>query len=205
MSSFRVEVEGIDILIERIKQLDNDKNKQRGIQAVLRQSLRSTLVAAQSKVPVNKRKASSSLNRYRRQEGGKRLTSVMPGRLKRSLGIMTARTKNNPTVFVGARVKGAFRNYDKSGFYAAWVHEGHSFYGGLNGKKEYKASVRKRDRNGGYYLSKAQKNNASRRTHTSPSKPFLTEAYNQTQGKVTEDTQQQVAKFIQRRINKLSK
>ena len=113
-----------------------------------------------------------------------RRKKIQPGNLKKSLGMIVGRkgeAKENPTIYVGARAKGSF-----DGWYAHFVHEGVNIY-----RKGFK---RKRTKGA---------NMASAISRTKGN-PFLRNAYNQTEGKVTADSEKKVALFIQRRINKLS-
>lgn len=109
---------------------------------------------------------------------------IQPGTLKKSIGTITGRkgsAKINPTIYVGPRAKG---RYD--GYYGAWVHEGVNLY-----RSGFK---RKRKRG-------ANNKAALRRTEGNP---FMDKAFKVTQGKVTAELEKNTARYIQRRINKLS-
>lgn len=105
---------------------------------------------------------------------------ILPGNTKKSLGLITGKGPE-PTIYVGARAKGS-----NDGWYAHFIHEGVNVY--------HKGFKRKRIR--GANMASAKKRTTA--------KPFLKEAYNQTQGTVTADAEKKMAAFIQRRINKLS-
>lgn len=106
--------------------------------------------------------------------------TIAPGNLKKSLGNITGK-QENPTIYVGARAKGS-----NNGWYAHFVHDGRNIY-----RTGFK---RKRIRG-------ANNGSAIRRTEGNP---FLTKAYQQTNGTVTADAEKQMAAFIQRRIQRLS-
>lgn len=106
--------------------------------------------------------------------------TIQPGNLKKSLGNITGKSQN-PTIYVGARAKGV-----NNGWYAHFVHEGRNVY-----RTGFK---RKRVRG-------ANSAGAIRRTQGNP---FLTKAYERTNGQVTADAEKQMVAFIQRRIKRLS-
>jgi HK97 gp10 family phage protein len=106
---------------------------------------------------------------------------ISPGNLKRSLGFITGKG-SEPTIYVGPRAK---RGND--GWYGHFVHEGFNIY-----RKGYK---RKRKKGANHAA-------ALRRTRGNP---FLRKAYERTQGKVTAESEQKFAAFIQKRIDKLSR
>src|SRR5690606_42094276 len=99
---------------------------------------------------------------------------------KKSLGTINRKNKENPTIIVGPRVKGS-----NKGWYGHFVHEGINVY-----RKGFKRN----------HVKGANNNAALRRTK---SNPFLTRAYEQTEGKVTGDAEVKFVKFVQRRLNKL--
>jgi HK97 gp10 family phage protein len=105
---------------------------------------------------------------------------IAPGNLKRSLGNITGK-QENPTVYVGARAKGS-----NSGWYAHFVHDGKNIYRSGFKRKRVKGA------NGAGALRRTEAN------------PFLTKAYQQTNGTVTADAEKQMVAFIQRRIKRLS-
>lgn len=174
MSKSIVEIEGFKELERKIKKLGNDKDKKREVLNILRQVAKPTVNAARSLAPQSKKPHRA------------RKTLIYPGNLKKSIGTITGRkgkSKINPTVYAGPRVKGKW-----DGFYGAWVHEGVNIYRkgfkrNRSGKKDYNAS------------------GAKSRTEANP---FMDKAYAQAKGVVTADAEKKVAKFIQRRINKLS-
>lgn len=169
-----VEIQGFKELEAKIKKLGNDKDKKREVLTILRSVSKPTVKAARNYAPISKKPHRA------------RKTLINPGNLKKSIGTITGRkgkAKDNPTVYVGPRVKG---RYD--GFYGAWVHEGVNIY-----RKGFK-----RNRNG-------RKNyNASGALKRTEGNPYMDKAYAATQGKVTADAEKRMVRFIQRRINKLS-
>lgn len=111
---------------------------------------------------------------------------INPGNLKKSIGVIVGRkgnAKENPTVYAGPRAKGS-----QNGWYGHFVEYGHNVY-----KKGFKRNRKKGSNNSGGV------------TNTTKANRFMQKAYQQTAGKVTQESEQKVAKFIQRRINKLSK
>jgi HK97 gp10 family phage protein len=110
---------------------------------------------------------------------------IQPGNLKKSIGTIVGRkgsAKDNPTVYVGPRAKGK-----QDGWYGHFVEYGFNVYN--------KGFKRKR---------KAGANNgaAIRRTKGNP---FMKNAYEQTKGAVTQESEAKVARYIQKRIDKLSR
>jgi HK97 gp10 family phage protein len=106
--------------------------------------------------------------------------TIQPGNLKKSLGNITGK-QQNPTIYVGARAKGV-----NNGWYAHFVHEGRNVYRTGFKRKRVKG---------------ANSAGAIRRTQGNP---FLTKAYERTNGQVTADAEAQMVAFIQRRIKRLS-
>ena len=167
-NSIAVDVEGFPELVQKIRELANDKDKRREVLMLLRQIARPTLAAAKLLAPVSSRphKARGRL--------------IQPGNLKKSLGLITGKNKENPTILVGARAKGQFL-----GYYAHFVHEGvNSYQTGFKRKRTKGANMKAAvSRSQGY--------------------PFLRKAYEQTQAAATADSEKKMSAFIQRRINKL--
>lgn len=106
---------------------------------------------------------------------------IMPENLKKSIGNITGKGAN-PTIYAGPRAKGVF-----NGWYGHFVHDGVNVY-----NKGYK---RKR--------SKGANNQSGIKKRTTGN-PFMTKAYNVTEGQVTDDANSRFTAFIQRRIDKLS-
>lgn len=130
-----------------------------------------------SKPTLNAARSLAPMSRRTHKARGK---TISPGNLKKSLGNITGK-QENPTIYVGARAKGS-----NNGWYAHFVHDGKNIY-----RKGYK---RKR-------IAGANASGVSRRTQGNP---FLTKAYQQTNGTVTAEAEKQMVAFIQRRIQKLS-
>lgn len=110
---------------------------------------------------------------------------IQPGTLKKSIGNIVGKKGSaieNPTVYVGPRAKGS-----NDGFYGHFVALGHNVYS--------KGFKRKR---------KKGANNSSGVSSTTKANNFMQRAYQQTGGKVTQESEVKVARFIQRRIDKLS-
>ena len=69
------------------------------------------------------------------------LKSLVPkdtGRLRKSLAVINGKNRKGvpPSVYVGPRVKGAFKSKEKSGYYGAWVEYGAEVMFGGKGKGE---------------------------------------------------------------------
>lgn len=195
-----VNVEGFQELADKIKKLGDDKDKRKESIAILKQIAKPTVAASQSLAPVSK---------DRHYSRGK---WIMPGTLKKSLGVISVKSKN-PTIAVGARAK---RKFD--GWYAHFLHEGHEYFTSATSSRQSFLMV-KRSRNvsvtntrKGSAKNKKRKTKQQRanlrqagRARMTKPQPFLDKAYEQTKGKVTADAEKQFAAFIQRRINRLSK
>lgn len=167
-NTLNVDVEGFDQLINRLKQIDGDKTKRREALIILRQIAKPTLAAAKREVPVSKKA------HWARNE------KIAPGNLKKSLGNITGKSKENPTIYVGPRAKGK-----NKGWYGHFVHDGVNSY-----RKGFKRKHKKGANN-------------SAAVGRTKGNPFLTRAYEQTEGKVTKEAEAKFGKFVQRRLNKL--
>jgi|SRR5690554_3279770 len=167
-SNIKVDVEGFEELIAELKKISNDKSKRSEALIILRQIAKPTLEAARREVPVSKKA------HYARSE------KIAPGNLKKSLGNITGKNKENPTIYVGPRAKRGHK-----GWYGHFVHDGANVY-----RKGFKRK-RVKGANSGAAISRR------------PGNPYLTRAYSQTQGKVTADAEAKFVKFVQRRLKKL--
>lgn len=201
MSSLNVDVTGFNELVNELKTIANDKGKRKEALIILRQIAKPTLEVARSLAPVGKGKASSNLSRFRKQNKDKRLVSKIPGRLKKSIGLITSKNQNSPTILIGPRVKGAFNGYDKSGWYGHFVHDGHNIY--RKGFKRDRTGARITKKKRENYLIKARLKNSKGAVSKTKANPFLTNAYQRTEGKVTAEAEAKFVKFVQRRLNKL--
>jgi hypothetical protein len=185
---FKLTVEGFEELKSKITLLSNDKDKRKEILMILRQAARPTVVAAKNAAPSG--------------PGSKKRAS---GSLKQSIGLIASKSEN-PTVLVGARVvkgklavkKGRYSYGD--GWYAHFVDLGHNLYNNknLSGKitKKYLRKRRASER-----VTKKRVGIIAGRTKAVH---FMSKAHQQTYFHVLQDDEKKVAKFIQRRINKLS-
>jgi len=163
-----IEITGFKELEAKIRLLANDKDKKSELLLLLRQIASPTLRAARSLVPISKKA---------HQARGK---LIQPRSLQKSLGNITGK-QENPTVYVGPRVKGSFVGY-----------YGHFVEYGVN---KYSKGFKRKHKKGA--------NDHAARGKTTAN-PFMAKAYQQTEGQVTPDAEKKVAAFIQRRINKLS-
>ena len=198
-NSVRVDVQGFQALADKVKELGDDKDKRREALVILRQVAKPTLTASRSMAPVSNKKHFS------------RGKFIAPGTLRKSLGMITGRSKN-PTVIVGARAKGRF-----DGWYAAFVHEGHEYFASAvqGSRLLFKNNSRfttVRNKGKGSAINKNRKSKGERArlrgagmARRTKAQPFLSAAFEQTQGQVTADAEKRFQAFIQRRINKLSK
>lgn len=176
MNKAIIEIDGFRELQDKIKKLGNDKDKRREILSILRNEAKSTVKAARQFAPVSKKPHVA------------RGTIINPGNLRDSIGTITGRkgqSRLNPTIYVGPRVKGK-----NKGWYGAMVEEGHNVYTtGFKRKNRSTGSTKR-------YAGKAIGFVKPRR--------FMKPAYELTKGKVVSDLEKQTARFIQRRINRLS-
>jgi hypothetical protein len=178
MSKLIVDVAGFKELESKIIELSNDRDKKREMLLILRQVAKPTVAVARQVAPKSKKPhLISGKTRSRR--------IVQPGSLAKSIGDFVGKkggSRINPTVYVGPRVKGGY-----DGFYGAWVHDGFNIY-----NKGFKRDKTRKGANDAFAKKRIQGN------------PYMDKAYAQTEGRVTADAEKRTAKFIQRRINKLS-
>jgi hypothetical protein len=176
-----IEVTGFPELKAKIKELSNDKDKVREVKLILRQIAKPTLAAIRAATPVSKK---SHIARGKKIE---------PGNLKKSIGIIESKSKN-PTILVGPRAK---RGND--GWYGHMVHGGHAVYRNSQNSKKVLKSGRKKS-----VLARVTNKRKGNAVGFVDGIPFQTMGYDKTKGTVTAEAEKQFAKFIQRRINKLS-
>lgn len=197
MSNLNIQVTGFEELKAKIKELSNDKGKKQELLLILRQVAKSTLQAAKTTVPVQ-RSYSNLISRR----------SVIGGSLKQSLGFITGKkgnAKDNPTIYVGPRVfkgkKGeeSGRNAYGNGWYGHMVHGGHAVYRNNQNRNKALKSGRKKS-----VLARVTNKRKGNVVNNVPANPFLDKAFEMTKTSATTDSEKRVAKFIQRRINKLS-
>ena len=182
MNSVGIDVEGLEVLRAQILKLADDKDKRKEIYLTPSQVARPTLAVAKKKVPIASKKHIA------------RGIKISPGNLKNSLGLIRGKNKQNPTILVGPRVKGK-----NMGWYGHMVHGGHNIYNNVHksGASKFKRFRNKRRPE----VLRLDKTGTAQRVKGNP---FLTSAYQETQGKVTADAVVRFTKFVQRRINKLS-
>jgi HK97 gp10 family phage protein len=172
MSKPLVEITGFPELQAQIKRLATDREKVSETRKVLRKVAQATVKAARSEAPVAKRVHIA------------RKTKIEPGTLRKSIGVITGKNKENPTVFVGPRAKGT-----NKGWYGHFVHNNTNVY--RSGFKRKRSAA-------------AKSFNAAGAVAVRKGNPFMTRAYNLTKGGVTAGAEKQVAAYIQKRINALS-
>ena len=115
MSKSLVDIQGFDVLNQKLKALGNDKIKRREMLKVLGQVANPTVKAARAQAPKSKKPHVISGSRSRKV--------ITPGNLKKSIGKITGKRglgKTNAVLYVGPRSKG--RKND--GWYGAFVHGG---------------------------------------------------------------------------------
>lgn len=178
MSNTLIEVTGFDVLQARIKLLANDKQKRTEILRVLRAVAMGTTRVAKRNAPKSKKPHLISGKRTRQ--------IVQPGNLKKSIGTITGRNKENPTVYVGPRAKN-----NNLGFYGHFVEYGHNIYK-QGAKRKHSASERARAHNNSIAQSRTAAN------------PYMQKTFDETKGQVTAETADKVAKVVQKTIDRLS-
>jgi len=174
---FNIDVQGFDELKRKIQQLDNDPAKKREIKGILRQVAGSTISKAKQLVPVSERPHLVSGKRTRK--------IIQPGALQKSIGTIDGKrgaAVDNPTIYAGPRAKGSF-----DGFYGAMVESGHNVYKTSKSQKLTRAKFR----------SAGNKIGFVRGTF------YMRKAFESTQGQVAPEAAEKVAKYIQRRIDRL--
>lgn len=170
-----IDIQGFPELISKIKALADDRQKKTEIIGILKQVASSTVTAAKRIAPRSKRKHVS------------RGRVILPENLIKSLGAIVGKrgqAATNPTVYAGPRAKG---NYN--GWYGNFVDQDHNIY-----RKGFK---RKRTGNRAF--------NSSGSSKVVKGKFFMKQAYDQTKGKVTAESETKVARYIQRKIDRLSR
>lgn len=175
-----MEVEGFRELQEKLKALASDRQKFTEIIKVLRKAAQGTVRVARQNVPVSRKAHVVS---------GKRTKKTLPpGTLKKALGVISGRRNSgNPVVYVGPRAKG---NWD--GFYGAFVEYGHNIY--RTGFRRKRSAS-----------SRARRFNATGATGRTKPNVYMKRTYSQTKAQVTAETVNSVTKYIQKRIDALSK
>ncbi|MCG9792485.1 HK97 gp10 family phage protein [Flavobacterium algicola] len=181
MSNSYVQITGFEELKEKVKLLANDKDKKKEVLLILRQVAKPTVRAIKTATPVSKK---SHVAR------GKRISS---GNLQKSIGTITSKS-SNPTILVGPRAKNG-----NDGWYGHMVNSGHNIYRNSGNSSKTLKSGRKKS-----VLARVTNKRTGNKVNRVEGVNFQEKGYEQTKGNVTADAEQQFAKFIQRRINKLS-
>lgn len=170
-----VDIEGFNELVEKIRKIKNDKTKKREIIGILRQVAGETVRITKKNAPISKKEHLITGKRSRKV--------IQPGNLKRSIGVIVAKrgkSGENPTIAVGAR---AGLKYKNDGFYGHMVEGGHTLYLGYNRKKETKYR-----KNSSTYVD---------------GKFFMKKSFQEAKGKATAESEQRIAKYIQRKLDRL--
>lgn len=175
-----VEITGFAELQSKLLQLP-DKVKKAEMLKLLGQIATSTVSAAKSFAPVSTKKHTIS--------GPTRTKKVIqPGNLKRSIGKIVGKRglgKENAVLYVGPKSKGI----KNDGWYGHIVEYGHNIYKtgfkrNTKGNKEFNKTGAK-----GFVEGKN----------------FMSRAYEQTKGGVTQESEAKVTRYIQKQIDRLSK
>lgn len=182
MNNTGITVTGFDELKAKIKDLANDKDKKKEVTLILRQVARPAVLAAKNAVPVS---AKSHIAR------GKRVESK---NLQKSIGLINSKL-SNPTVLAGPRVRNG-----NEGWYGHMVHDGHDIYRNNQNIKKVLKSGRKKS-----VLARITNKRKGSAVGRVEGIPFMDIAYEQTKSATTADAQSKLTKFIQRRIDKLSR
>lgn len=120
MSGYTIKIEGVDELVKNLKKFSNRATRKKVVNAAQRDAFnRSGIInVAKAQTPVSAYKHSSN-------RGGK--VKHLPGNLRKSIGLITGKSKKFPNVQLGYRA-GEKRKND--GWYGFMVHEG------LGGRKK---------------------------------------------------------------------
>lgn len=173
MARLRVQVRGIQSVERKFKQFGNLSEDRAEVLKLLQQVAKPTLRAAKVHTPISTRKKGKKNKRPK-------------GNLNKSIGFIEGKkgqAKDNPTVYVGPRVKGMY-----DGYYGAWVHEGRNIY-----SKGFKRN-----------RSKAGANNHAAKSRTKGD-PYMTKAYEDTGGTAKESAKRIMTAYMKRRIANHSK
>ncbi len=168
-SSANIKIEGLDKLFKELKNLP-DKLKRKELLKILRTSARPTLNTAKANL---KRIMSQTKGRYP-------AWYKTSGNLVKSLGLITGKNMENPTILVGARVKGG-----NKGFHAHFLE-----LGTVKRKKKGKGFKRKKETYTGSNLG-----------YVKP-QPFLRPAYDAHKQMAAKELEQSIAKYLQKQINR---
>ncbi|MFH6966478.1 hypothetical protein [Flavobacterium sp. FlaQc-28] len=182
MNNLDVKVTGFEELKTKIKLLSNDKDKKKEIILILRQVARPSLLAAKNAVPVSSKSHTAR---------GKK---IQPGNLRKSLGLILSKA-DNPTILVGPRAKN-----NNDGWYGHMVHDGHAIYRNSENARKILKNGRKKS-----VLARVTKKRKGSAVGRVEGVPYLDIAYAETKSSTTADAQTKLTKFIQRRIDKLSR
>ena len=130
MEKVRVSVEGVDEVMKKLRKLD-DRLKKRILKKVGRKSL-------PPMVDSYKRNITDADEVFKVYKKGKIRYEIMPGQLKRSVGIKTPKSLQKKDVVgmsVGPRRTGAYKDAEKGGWYAGMINFGWLRVGGNQGKR----------------------------------------------------------------------
>lgn len=180
---FHIDVQGFDELKEKIKKLADPRDKKREVLGILRQVAGATVARARQLAPVSKKPHVA------------RKVLINPGNLKKSIGTITGRKGNaaiNPTIYAGPRVKG-----NNKGWYGAMVEAGHKIY------RNEKSVVSRGKRVNRSSLARVRGRGKNNAVGYVPGSFYMKRAYESTQGKVTPEAEAKIARYIQRRIDRL--
>jgi hypothetical protein len=119
MEDVRVSIEGIDEVMKKLKKLD-DRIKKKVLKSVARESLKPM-------VQSYKRNIKDADEVFKVYRNGKVYAEIIPGQLRRSVGIKFPKYLNSANAFgasVGPRRSGSFKDPEKGGWYAGFINFG---------------------------------------------------------------------------------
>lgn len=170
---------GIDIQVQGFPELIAKIEKLRNDKSKKREMVGILKQVASGTVKVAKRNAPVSKKAHL-VSGSRTRKIIQPGNLKKSIGTIVARkgkAVDNPTVVVGPRAKGK-----NDGWYGNFVEQGHYTY---KGKK------------------RNSRKNATNQSAFVQGKFFMKQTFAETEGKATAESEQRIAKYIQRKLERL--
>ncbi len=138
MEKVRVSVEGAEEVMRKLKRLD-DRITKKILKKVARESLKPMVESYKRNI----KKSDETFVVYKK---GRVYAEILPGQLKRSVGVKFPRrynTKSNFYASVGPRRSGAFKNPNKGGWYAGFINFGWlQVPNGAGGKTDYSGENR---------------------------------------------------------------
>jgi hypothetical protein len=119
-SGFTYKVEGFEQVAQALKEITSDIVKKREIVKILKREASPAIRAMERNAPIEKNWRTIKKKVVDRKTNKKKVASFTPGNLKRSMKLFTGKSKDYPTVYVGAQTKKA----ESSGYYGYFVQYG---------------------------------------------------------------------------------